>query len=228
MAKKNNKKSLVKITVIVGIIVLVVLLLNILGVFDSISIENIQGLKDWISGFGILGPIVYILLYTSVCLFFLPRVPVTVLAGISFGPVMGAVYALIGSITGASTAFLIARYAARDMVEGWAEDNEQFQKIDEGVEKQGWKMLIVTRLVPIFPFCLQNFAYGLSKMKFQTYILISSVFMIPGTVTLTFMSGAVVNGEEIEESLIYFGLGVVLLVVLVLISRWIQKRNSDN
>ncbi|CAI8040235.1 TVP38/TMEM64 family membrane protein slr0305 [Geodia barretti] len=72
------------------------------------------------------------------------------LSGLAFGPVWGVVYASIGAIIGVSCAFLVARYVARGMVEGWVKGNTQFRRIDEGVHRQGWRMLMVTRLVHSF------------------------------------------------------------------------------
>lgn len=228
MSRKNDKKGFKKILLIIGILIVAIVLLKVFGVFDYISIENIQNLKNWIAGFGPLGPIIYILLYIAACLFFLPGIPIALLAGFSFGPVMGAVWASIGSTIGASVAFLVARYAARGMVEGWVEGNEQFKKIDEGVEKQGWRMLMITRLVPVFPFNLQNFAYGLTKIKFGTYVLVSWICMLPGTIAFTFMSGAIVNGEGIGKTLMYLGIGAIFFVVISLIPGWLQRRKLED
>ncbi|WP_432666413.1 TVP38/TMEM64 family protein [Wukongibacter baidiensis] len=226
MAEGDKKRGFTKIIIIAILLVAAVILLKVLGAFNYISIENIQNLKSWIAGFGIFGPVIYILLYIAACLFFLPGIPIALLAGFAFGPIMGTVWASIGSTIGASVAFLVARYAARGMVEGWVEGNEQFKKIDEGVEKQGWRMLMITRLVPIFPFNLQNFAYGLTKINFGTYVLVSWICMLPGTIAFTFTSGAIVNGAGIGKTLIYLGIGAVFFVILSLIPGWIQKKKS--
>jgi len=198
------------------------------GVFEYISIENIQKLKEWINGFGIIAPIVYIGLYIIAALFFLPGLPVTLLAGIAFGPLLGALYANIGATLGASAAFLASRYAARGMVEGWAKRNEQFRKIDEGVKNQGWRMLMITRLVPIFPYNIQNFAYGLTKINLVTFIIVSFICMLPGAAAFTFMAGAIVAGESPTQILMYLSIGAILLVGMSLIPGYLQKKKGMN
>jgi len=198
------------------------------GVFEYISIENIQKLKEWINGFGIIAPIVYIGLYIIAALFFLPGLPVTLLAGIAFGPLLGALYANIGATLGASAAFLASRYAARGMVEGWAKRNEQFRKIDEGVKNQGWRMLMITRLVPIFPYNIQNFAYGLTKINLVTFIIVSFICMLPGAAAFTFMAGAIGAGESPTQILMYLSIGAILLVGMSLIPGYLQKKKGMN
>ncbi|WP_427340252.1 TVP38/TMEM64 family protein [Caloranaerobacter sp. DY30410] len=225
--KQDKQKSYVKLAITLGVIVVVVALMKYFGLFEYISLENMQNLKAWINSYGAIGPIIYIILYIIACLFFLPGLPIAILAGLAFGPVMGAVYASIGATLGASAAFLVARYAARDMVESWVEGNEQFKKIDEGVEKQGWRMLMITRLVPVFPFNLQNYAYGLTKIKFGTYVLVSWICMIPGAIAFTFMGGSIVSGEgNIGKTLMYLGIGAIFFVIISLIPGWLKKRKG--
>ncbi|MCY6355772.1 TVP38/TMEM64 family protein [Clostridium sp. ZS2-4] len=225
MAEEKNK-SYVKFTITIALIGVLVIILKSFGIFEYISIENIQNLKTWIKEYGVLGPIIYILLYVVACIFFLPGLPITLLGGIAFGPVMGVIWAVTGATLGASAAFLIARYSARSMVEGWIEGNEQIKKIDRGVKKQGWRMLIITRLIPVFPFNLQNFAYGLTEIKFRTYVFVSFICMIPGAIAFTFMSGAIVSGEGIGKTLVYLGIGAIFLVIISLFPEWIKKKKG--
>ena len=227
MTTKQKKKSYVKLVLIITILAVGAFLMQYFGLFQQISIENMVNLKGWIEGFGLLGPLVYVVLYIAACLFFLPGLPIAVLAGLAFGPLMGAVWASIGSTLGASAAFLVARYAARGMVEGWVENNPLFKKIDEGVEKQGWRMLMITRLVPLFPFNLQNFAYGLTKINFTIYVLVSWICMLPGAIAFTFMGGAIVAGEgDLTTTFIYLGVGALFFVFISLLPGWLQKKKG--
>ncbi len=225
-AKKNNK---LKLVITFAVLAIVVVALKVLGVFEYLSIENLKSLNEWIKGFGMMGPVIYMLLYIACCVFFLPGVPITLVGGLVFGPVLGTIYVLIGSTLGASLAFLIARYAARSMVEGWVSNNDQFKKIDEGVEKQGWRMLMITRLVPIFPFNLQNFAYGLTKIKFGTYVVVSAICMLPGIIAFVFAGGSVLGGEgDMKKTMMYLAIAAVFFVIMSLIPGWIQKKyNMD-
>ncbi len=227
MTEKKNSKNWLKLVIALAVILAVVGIMHYYGLFQYVSMQNIMNLKAWINGLGAIGPIVYILLFIAACLFFLPGLPVAILAGLAFGPIMGTVWASIGSTLGAAAAFLVARYVARDMVEGWAQSNQVFKKIDDGVAAQGWRMLMITRLVPVFPFNLQNYAYGLTKIGFPTYVLVSFICMLPGAMAFTFMGGAIVSGEgNLGTTFMYLGIGAVVFVIISLIPGWIKKRSK--
>ena len=218
------KKSIIKILITVGVVAAVYLMLRYYGVTDEIRLENVPKIKTWVAGFGKIAPLIYIGLYLVSTVFFLPGSPVTVLAGFVFGPLWGIFYASVASIISVSISFLIARYVARDLVEGWVKDNAQFRKIDEQVEEQGWRILMFTRLVPIFPFNLQNYAYGLTSIRFSTYVLVSAIFMLPGTAVFVQLGGAFVSGEgNIWKTLLYLGVAGVLMVLLSLIPKLLRK-----
>ena len=218
------KKSVIKILIAVGIVVVVYLVLRYYGITEDIRLENVPKIKTWVESFGVIAPLVYIGLYLISTVFFLPGTPVTVLAGFVFGPLWGVLYASIASIISVACAFLIARYVARDLVEGWVKGNAQFQKIDEQVEEQGWRILMFTRLVPIFPFNLQNYAYGLTKIRFSTFVLTSAIFMLPGTIALVLLGGAFVSGEgNFLKTALYLGIAGVVMFALSLIPNFLRK-----
>lgn len=209
-------------------IVLIYFILRHYGVTKYIDLKNVHKIKTWVSGFGIIAPLVYICFYIIATLFFLPGLPVTVLSGVAFGPVLGVVYAWIGSVIAVSLAFLTARYVARDLVENWVSGNTQFKKIDEKVEQEGWRILMFTRLVPLFPFNLQNYAYGLTKIRFTTYALVSSIFMLPGTIAYVQIGGALVSGEgNLRKTLVYLSLAGVLILLVSLIPRLFNKTKTE-
>ena len=221
------KNHLIKLACFVALTISAYLLLKHFGVTDNLTREDIPKLKAEINGFGVLAPLVYVGFYVLATIFFLPGLPVTMLSGLAFGPLWGVVYASIGSVIGISCAFLIARYLARGMVERWVNRNAQFQRIDEGVRRQGWRMLMITRLLPIFPFNLQNYAYGLTKIKFATFLFVSWICMLPGTAAYVQLGAAVNVGEgNIKKTLLYLGGAAVCIVLVSLIPTFIRKRPS--
>lgn len=223
------KKSILKIAIALGIVAIVYFVLKSYGVTDNIRLENVPKIKTWVASFGAVAPLVYIGLYFVSTVFFLPGTPVTVLAGFVFGPLWGVLYASIASIISVSAAFLIARYVARDLVENWVKDNAQFRKIDTQVEEQGWRIVMLTRLVPIFPFNLQNYAYGLTSIRFTTYVIVSAIFMLPGTTVFVQLGGAFVSGEgNIWKTLLYLGAAGVLLLLLSLLPKFLQKDKTNS
>ncbi|MFP6903756.1 MAG: TVP38/TMEM64 family protein [Verrucomicrobiota bacterium] len=219
-----KKTHFAKPVLIVGLIAGIALGLNHFGVFDYFSKENIGKLSEWIEGFGIWGPVVYVAVYIVAVIFFIPGLAITLIAGV-FGPVKGTILVSIASTIGASLAFLIARYAMRPMVEAWASKNPVFKKIDDGVDANGWRMVMLTRLVPLFPFNLQNYAYGLTKVNFLTYVLVSWIFMLPGTIAYVFASGSLIGGEgDMTKTLIYLGVAGIVFVGLSFLPGLLKRK----
>ncbi|MCY4404080.1 MAG: TVP38/TMEM64 family protein [Candidatus Poribacteria bacterium] len=222
------KGKLIRVFVGIGVVALIYSLLRYFGITEYIDLNNVYKIKDWVSKFGIVAPLVYIVFYIVATLFFLPGLPITVLSGIAFGPVWGVVYVWIGATIGVSLAFLVGRYAARGLVESWISHNALFQRIDAKVEQEGWRILMFTRLTPIFPFNLQNYAYGLTNIKFPIYVLVSSIFMLPGSIAYVQIGGALVSGEgQLNKTLIYLSIAGVLILLVSLIPKLFRKRQSD-
>ena len=158
---------------------------------------------------------------------FLPATPLTLLAGLVFGAGWGTLWAWIGATLGATLAFLIGRYAARGLVDSWKKNNERVRKLDEGVEKHGWRMLLITRLVPVFPFSLQNYVYGLTRIGLGTYMLLTAVCIVPGAAVYTFAGGSLATAREnITQTFVYLGIAAVLFVLVSFVPAWIRKRNQ--
>lgn len=136
------------------------------------------------------------LAYAAATVFFLPAAPLTLLAGLAFGPAWGSLYAFLGATARLTLSFLVARYAARGSVASWVEGDERLRRIDDGVERQGWRMLVVTRLVPLFPFNLQNYAYGLTRVGFGTYVGVSAACILPGVLVYALAGGSIAVAGE--------------------------------
>ncbi len=195
--------------------------------FRYFSFERINQLSNWINSFGLLAPIVYILVYIVSTILFLPAIPITLLGGVIFGPLMGSIYVSIASTSGAIISFLIARNLGRDYVKQKLGNLDLFQRIDDGVSNQGWKMVAITRLVPLFPFNAQNYIYGLTSVSLTTYSIVSWVCMLPATFAYVFLSGSVVAGQgDILKTVTYLGVAVALILSMSMVSRLIVKKQK--
>jgi uncharacterized membrane protein YdjX (TVP38/TMEM64 family) len=225
MAADDRREGLTWWKPVSGVIVVAlgVLLAWRLGLFELLTVDNIDRLDAWFSGLGIWAPVVFILLWIAACVFFLPGLPISIAGGLIFGAVWGTVWTTIGANLGAAAAFLIGRYAARGTIERRIEGNASLRKIDDGVRNQGWRMLMITRLVPLFPFNIQNYVYGLTDIRFTTYVLVSLVCMLPGTIAYNFAAGSVRTGD-FAKTLWYLAIAAVFFVALSLIPGWIKKR----
>jgi uncharacterized membrane protein YdjX (TVP38/TMEM64 family) len=198
-----------------------------LGFLDLVGLENLVRLREWVSGLGAWAPPIFILGYVLAVVAFAPGLPLTLVGGLAFGPVWGAVYVSIASTTAACLAFLIARYAARGLVEGWIQAYPVLSRIDAAAARHGFRIVMITRLVPLFPFNLQNYAYGLTGIGFGVYALTSWLCMLPATIALTSAAGALSAGAtDTSRLLVLFGLAGALLALLSLVPRWLRGRSA--
>lgn len=159
------------------------------------SSNNVQGFNpqevlrnalQWIEDKGPTGAIAFILIYIIATVAFLPGSILTLGAGIVFGVVLGSVYVFIGATMGATAAFLVGRYLARGWISKKLEANDKFKAIDEAVSTEGFKIVFLTRLSPMFPFNLLNYAFGVTGVALRDFFF-GSIGMIPGTIMYVYI-----------------------------------------
>jgi uncharacterized membrane protein YdjX (TVP38/TMEM64 family) len=153
----------------------------------------------WVDGLGSLGAIAFIIIYILATVAFFPGAILTLGAGAVFGVILGSVYVLIGATIGSNAAFLVGRYLARDWVTKKIANNSKFRAIDEAVGQEGFKIVLLTRLSPIFPFNLLNYAYGVTGVSLKDYLL-ACVGMIPGTILYVYLGSLAGNLATIGTS----------------------------
>ncbi|HBB17254.1 MAG TPA: hypothetical protein DCZ97_09770 [Syntrophus sp. (in: bacteria)] len=149
-----------------------------------------QAFRDalaWIEAAGPVGPVFFFGIYIAACVFMLPGSILTLGAGAVFGVVKGTLLVSLSSTAGATAAFLVGRYLAREMVARRVSGNPTFHALDEAVASEGWKIVGLTRLSPVFPFNLLNYAFGLTRVSLRDYVLASWIGMIPGTVLYVYL-----------------------------------------
>ncbi|MCP4118709.1 MAG: TVP38/TMEM64 family protein [Desulfobacteraceae bacterium] len=149
--------------------------------------EMFRNALAWIDQAGPIAPLVFSLLYVAACVFMLPGAILTLGAGAVFGVVRGSLLVSLASTLGATAAFLTGRYLARSMVARRVAGNPTFKALDEAVAGQGWKIVGLTRLSPVFPFNLLNYGFGLTRVSLRDYVLASWIGMIPGTVMYVYL-----------------------------------------
>ncbi len=167
-----------------------------------------QKLKEalaWVEGHGTTGVIVFIVIYVAACVFFIPASLLTLGAGAVYGVIWGSIYVSIASTVGATCAFLVGRYLARDAIQRRIAGNAKFSAIDEAVGREGWKIVGLTRLSPVFSFTLLNYAYGLTRVGLRDYVLASWIGMMPGTVMYIYIGSlagdiAMLGGERTRST----------------------------
>jgi uncharacterized membrane protein YdjX (TVP38/TMEM64 family) len=185
--------------------------------------EKLAALRGWIEALGALGPAVFILIYAGAVVAALPGSAITIIAGAIFGSVLGVIVVSIASTLGAALAFLVGRYFARDAIAKWLSKRERFKKLDDLTEKHGAAIVALVRIVPIFPFNIVNYGFGLTRVRFWTYVFWSWVCMLPGTVLYVVGTDAISRAiiqKKVPWPLIGVLIGVgILLVMLIKFAR---------
>lgn len=162
----------------------------ILAVIDIIN-QTLGNLLQWIDGLGIWGVGIFILSYIITTILLIPGSLLTLGAGVIFDVIYGSIIVSIASTLGATLAFLIGRYFLRAWVNKQIATRPKFKAIDDAVGKDGGKIVLLTRLSPIFPFIFLNYAFAVTKVSLRDYVLASWMGMIPGTVMYVYLGSAI-------------------------------------
>jgi uncharacterized membrane protein YdjX (TVP38/TMEM64 family) len=147
---------------------------------------------QWIESLGVIGALAFIGIYIIATIAFLPGSILTLGAGVVFGVGLGIVYVFIGAMLGATAAFLGGRYLARNWVAQKIAGNNQFAAIDRAVGQDGLKIVLLTRLSPVFPFNLLNYAFGLTSVSLADYV-VGSLGILPGTIMYVYLGALAGN-----------------------------------
>ena len=231
--KEDKGKSVNKKKKWFNIILFIILFGVLIGLSYSGASKHLKNLEGWIAGFGIWAPLVYILVYITATVAAVPGSALTVFAGSLFGSVKGVIIVSIGSTIGAGLAFLVSRYFLRNRFEKTFEGNEKFQKLSRLTKRNGSIVVAIVRLVPIFPFNLTNYGFGLTRVPFKDYLFWSWLCMLPGTI-LYVVGGDAVKTAIAERRIPWTLLAVVGITALILtllakrIREIIRDRETEN
>lgn len=183
-----NKKNALRIALAV---ILVAAIVASFALLDARA--RLGEFLAWVQTIGPWGPVAVAVLYVPACIFFLPGSIITLGAGFAFGIVRAMIAVSIGSTVGATAAFLVGRTIARGWVEDKMAGNARFRAIDQAVGRQGFTIVLLTRLSPAFPFNVLNYAFGLTNVSLGRYVLASWIGMLPGTVMYVYLGSTVKN-----------------------------------
>ncbi len=208
---------------IASIAVLVALALAIwrLDLVSYVTIDNVRAFNDQ---HGVFGPLVFILLYVTVVVLLLPIIPFAVLAGAVFGLFPGFIYISIGAIIGANVAFCIARRYGRGFVEKISSGRfGNIQRYDNKVEKNGFRTVLLIRLIPLLPFKSPNYLLGFTKVKQRDYALATIVGVLPESFVFAYVGASF---STLSPLRIFVALLVVggLCTIGYLVGQWVMRK----
>jgi uncharacterized membrane protein YdjX (TVP38/TMEM64 family) len=213
-----------KMWVFAGTIVVILCLNHIFGWSSYISnMDNMAFLKQAVEDNLPYAIAIYMLLTIAGCAFLaLPGVTFAIFAGLLFGPVLGTICCSAATTIGAVLAFAAGRFFLKDAVRPMVIKNKYLNKwLFDNSGKNQLFVLTITRLVPVFPYNLQNFAYGITDIKFSTYMIGSLVFMLPGTAMYTVGTAGLADKEN---RMLYMGIAAVLAIGVMGMGVFLKKR----
>ncbi|UBF29366.1 TVP38/TMEM64 family protein [Kovacikia minuta CCNUW1] len=199
---------------------------GIVPVAGSLGQVNPQAILQnallWVQNLGAIGTIAFIAIYVLATILFIPASFLTLGGGALFGVVWGTVFVFVGASVGATLAFLIGRYLAQGWVIKQIEGNDKLSAINAAIAREGFKIVLLTRLSPIFPFNLLNYALSITQVSLKDY-LYGFIGMVPGTVLYVYL-GAVIGDvadltskrERTSTEWILYGVGLVATVAVVI------------
>lgn len=186
--------------------------------------EWLQAFNTWVEQLGLLGYLLFGLIYIAGTVALAPGGVLTIAGGLAFG-LWAFPLVVVSATIGATLAFLIARHVARDRVEAAIADRPNFKAVERAVDQEGWKVVALLRLSPIFPFNLQNYAFGVTSIPLAHYVAATFVGIMPGALLYTYLgaAGRVAGGGPEGGALkwTFFGIG---LLVTVAVTVWITIR----
>lgn len=211
IARREKQKTLGFKLVFAGLILAIMAGVRASGILDDFNPEQLSLI---IQDSGAMAPAIYMLIYALAPALFLPGLPITLAGGILFGPFWGVVYSITGATTGAGIAFLISRYISSGFVRSKVA-GPRWRRLQDNVETHGWKVVALTRLIPLFPFNLLNYAFGLTRIKFSHYIIATFICMLPACIAFIVFSSSLLDLVQGKFSWAFvLGLALIVLVSL--------------
>lgn len=212
----------------------VALVLAVMVYFDAH--EQLLQLLHWVDAQGAWAALLFILLMAVVVVLLLPGVLLTTGAGLVFGVVEGSIYVVIGTTLGATIAFLIARYLFGQRARSFVMSRAKLRLLSDELTPQGWKIVLLTRLIPFFPSKVSNYFFGLTTFSLRGFVAGSLLGFIPfsvhnvylGSIAVDLSALAAGNLERSPLGWFVYGAGFVATVIAVLYFNHLARRALRN
>ena len=176
-------------------------------------------LREWITSFGWIAPILYVVLYTVRPLILFPASILSLAGGLAFGAIWGTALTVVGATAGAIVAFFAARYMGKSLVQ--KEWTGKMKKVQQQMESKGLIYVLFLRMIPLFPFDLISYLAGISKVKFRDFLIGTFFGIIPGTFAYTFLGASFADGRW-QDIVIAAAVFVVALIIPLVLKKRLE------
>ena len=150
-----------------------------------------QHIRQFLLGFGVWAPVVYIVFCVIRPVVLFPAGLLSVTGGLTFGPLLGTIYTVIGGTLCALWEFLFARALGREMVGKFLKG--KIARLDEGIEKHGFMTVLWVRLIPNVAYDIQNYSLGLTKVRLKDYFWATLFGIIPGAFAFVYLGSSLTD-----------------------------------
>jgi len=187
---------------------------------------------EWVQHHGVVGMLWFVVLYSLTCVFFLPGSILTLGAGAIYGFWIGTLIVTISSAVGAAASFLIARYLAHGWIQRKLGHTRRFHALERAVGKEGWKIILISRISPIVPHSLVSYAAGLTNISFWRFTIASFLGFLPLSAAYAYIGALLGDALRVHASLaphdpvswtFYIAGLIVTIVVVILVARAATK-----
>ncbi|MGI9417248.1 MAG: TVP38/TMEM64 family protein [Geminicoccaceae bacterium] len=194
--------------------------------------DQVLALLTWIDDQGLVGPLFLMIIMALIVVLLLPGVMFTTGAGFAFGVIEGSIVVVLGTTFGATGAFLLARYGLGARAEAWVQRHARLKAMSNRFAADGWKIVLLTRLVPFFPFKLSNYVFGMTRISLRGFVGGTLIGEIPLSVHNVYLGSlaadlVTLGQRPVERTLwewTFYGAGLVLAVLTVIyVSHWARQ-----
>jgi uncharacterized membrane protein YdjX (TVP38/TMEM64 family) len=205
---------------VIGAVLVAVVFLAAFVLIDEVQAAALS-LLDWFDQLGLWGVLLYMVFYIAIVLSLLPGVVFTLGAGFVFGFWLGAGVVVFSLVAGSALAFLIARYAFGKRLSDKIRRHPRIQLLNKGLRHEGWKIVMLSRLLPVFPFKLSNYFFGLTAIPFRHFVAANSIGVLPISATNVYIGSLAAELADLTErepgwwEWVFYGVGFVAAIGLV-------------
>lgn len=229
--QSEDKKSLSKAIWHIGVMVLVVAGISVTA--EHVGQGHLTQFTNWVQDQGTVAPLIFGFINVLAIIAFIPQTLFTLTAGLLFGPVIGVATSVASLTVGGAACFLISRHGGRDYMENRFGHLSIFKKLNRLSVKHPIKIVAISRLVPIFPIPLLSYIWGLTKVNFWIYLIMTMICPIPETIFLTtgghLLKETITAGSlDLKNIAILAGAGIFLVLVILKAGKMLADDDEDD
>lgn len=211
---RKNEKAIIKYGIIILILGIIIFIINRYNIFKDYTPQQI---KEYVCSFGALAPIIYIIMFTLVPLTFFPDSVLAIAGGMCFGLLGGSMYTMIGALCGGTLSFYISRLIGKNFI--MTVLKKDLGELSNSIEEKGFLIVLMLRLIPLFPFDVISYSAGLSKIKYKDFFSATLLGTIPGIFVFTN-----IGDKAAEIGSLGFYISISLLVLLFIASGMLKNK----